>query len=296
VNRYHTPLRYPGGKQKLVTFFRELFVANDIVGGEYAEPFAGGAGVAIELLLDGTAGRIHLNDLSKPVYAFWRSLLRAPDDFCRLVSRASLTIDEWRRQREILQRPAAHSQLEVGFATFFLNRVNRSGIIGGGVIGGLDQSGPWKMDARFSRSDLVRRVERIAARRADIRVTRLDGARFLREQVPAMPRNSLVYLDPPYFHRAERLYLNRFSPEDHAALAKTVQGRLRRLWVVSYDDAPAIRALYSKRRRLEYALQYNAARVQQGHELIFVSDELVLPNRSGHRSIDAALRYARRAA
>jgi DNA adenine methylase len=290
MNRYKTPLRYPGGKQKLAPFIEEVIAGTGLSGGHYAEPYAGGAGIAIELLLANRVDHIHLNDLSRPVYSFWRSILNHTDEFCRRISSASLTISEWRRQKQILQAPSQFGQLDVAFSFFFLNRCNRSGIPSGGVIGGLDQTGEWKMDARFPRNELIRRIELIAAKRRQITVKNWDAERFIDEHITTLPKQTLVYCDPPYHRKAERLYLNHYTPEDHKRLASAIQRRLKRPWIVTYDAVPAVATHYSKRRRFEYSLQYNAATAYKGTEVLIVSDKIELPTKSVVRCIDAALR------
>lgn len=277
MNRYCTPLRYPGGKQRLAPFIVDVLKANDLVGGHYAEPYAGGAGVAIHLLLTGHVQHIYLNDSSQPVYAFWRSIQRDPDSFCGKIASASLTIDEWRRQKHIITYPRSFTQEELGFSLFYLSRCNRSGIPNAGVIGGLTQQGRWKMDARFPRNELIRRIEAIAARKKQITITNLDAEEFICRRVPSIPRKSLVYCDPPYFHQANRLYLNHYGAKDHVRLAATIQRKLKRHWLVSYDNVPAVRKCYSERRSFFYTVQYNAARVYRGTEIFFVSDGMKLP-------------------
>ena len=192
MNRYNTPLRYPGGKQRLAPFVAEVLRSNKLLGGHYAEPYAGGAGVAIQLLLYNQVEHIYLNDSSPAIYAFWRSIQRNADEFCRRIASASLTVDEWRRQRHILKHTKDFSQIDVGFSLFYLNRCNRSGIPNGGVIGGLNQQGRWKMDARFPRNELIRRVEAVAKNRERITVTKLDAEVFIRQYVPTLPRKALV--------------------------------------------------------------------------------------------------------
>lgn len=288
MSRYKTPLRYPGGKQKLAPFVAEVMRENDIVGGHYLEPYAGGAGVAIELLLNGTASQIHLNDSCSAVHAFWKSILSETEDFCRLISRASLNVREWRRQQEILKNRGDHSKLEVGFSTFYLNRVNRSGIVSGGLIGGLSQDGEWKMDARFPRAELIRRVENIARHRKAIHLRNWDAERFIVEYIPRLPKSSLVYCDPPYFEKADRLYLNHYKPEDHQRIAKIIQ-KMKLPWMVSYDAAPEILGCYPRRRSFIYGLQYNASKAYVGTEVFFFSDKLKLAQGSSVRAIDAVL-------
>jgi DNA adenine methylase len=289
MSKYCTPLRYPGGKQKLTPFIIELLQENGLIGGEYAEPYAGGAGVAIELLVKNHVKKIHLNDSSFPVYAFWNSVLSQPEDLCRMISAASLTVDEWKRRRDIVRAPSGHSELEVGFSTFYLNRCNRSGVLSGGLIGGLSQTGKWKMDARFSRNELIRRIEVIAAKNSLITIKNWDAERFMAEHIPTLPEKSLIYCDPPYFDKASRLYLNSYKEDDHARIAKTIQKKLTRKWVVSYDSAPQILAYYNKSRSFLYDLQYNASRAYKGKEIFVFSDNLILPSKSKLSFIDNAI-------
>ena len=294
--RYGTPLRYPGGKQRLAPFIAEILEYNKAIGWDYAEPYAGGSGVAIELLLDRKVGHIHLNDSSRHIYAFWKSILTDPDAFCRRISRASLTLDAWRAHRKVVRYPEHHDVHDLGFSTFFLNRCNRSGVLTAGVIGGLNQRGRWLINARFTRNELIKRIETIAARGRQITVTNLDAEDFMTERVNAMPRTTLVYCDPPYFARAERLYLDVYEPADHSRLAKFIQKKLRRPWVVSYDNHPTIAALYRGRRQFPYAIQYSAIRAYEGSETFIFSDGLKIPPTSAVSYIDRALARFRRSA
>lgn len=289
MSRYQTPLRYPGGKQKLAPFVLELMEANDLVGGDYAEPYAGGAGVAMELLLADKVDRVHLNDSSRAVHCFWHAILSKTAEFCGRIEQSPMTIREWRRQREILRNPTAATVLDLGFALFFLNRTNRSGIPTGGVIGGLQQTGEWKMDARFPRDELIRRIKAIAERRRAIRLRNWEAERFIVEYVPRLPADSLVYCDPPYFGQGHRLYLSRYDAQDHEQIARTIQGQLDRPWIVSYDGVPEILKFYADRRLFLYDLQYNAQTVRKGKEVFVFSDTLALPDRSAVRAIDAVM-------
>lgn len=290
MSRYKTPLRYPGGKQKLAPFILEVMKENDLVGGHYAEPYAGGAGVAIDLLLSGKASHVHLNDTCPGIYAFWRSALTQTEEFCRRISRASMTVEEWRRHKEIVSRPAEYEQIDVGFSMFYLNRCNRSGIISGGVIGGQKQDGRWKMDARFPRNELIRRIEAIALMKKSITLKKWDAERFIREYIPKLPKKTLVYCDPPYFHKADRLYRNHYGPEDHARIARVIQREIKHHWVVSYDNAPEILKHYAHRKSFLYGLQYNAAIAYKGTEAFFFSDRVKLPLRSSISFIDRPLK------
>lgn len=295
MSRYRTPLRYPGGKQRLAPFILELLIHNKLIDGHYVEPYAGGAGVALELLIGKYVSHIHLNDSSLPIYAFWQSVLTQTDEFCRRILTASLTVEEWKRHREIVQQPTEHDQLELGFSTFYLNRCNRSGVISGGLIGGIAQTGQWKMDARFERNKLIRRIEAIADRRDSISLRNWDAEKYILEYIPNLPKSTLVYCDPPYFAQSSQLYLNRYQKKDHARLATVIQRQLSQKWVVSYDGVVEILSYYRNRRAFLYQLQYNAARAYKGQEVFIFSDALKVPKSSSLSYIDQAIRSCRKA-
>jgi DNA adenine methylase len=280
MSRHWTPLRYPGGKQRLTPFILEVLIANDLVGGEYVEPYAGGAGVAMELLIRNYVRHVHLNDVSYPIYAFWRSVLTQTDELCRLISTASLTVEEWRRRQYIVQNPGDFDDLQVGFSTFYLNRCNHSGVLSGGLIGGIEQDGNYTMSARFTRNELVRRIQVIAARSNAISLRRMDAEDFIRTYIPDLPGETLVYCDPPYFGLKSRLYLNRYTASDHQRIADVIQQQLYRKWVVSYDGTNEIQSYYAQRRKFLYDLKYNAARVYTGTEVFIFSDDVIIPRRS----------------
>jgi DNA adenine methylase len=289
MSQHQTPLRYPGGKQRLAPFIAELLTENKLVGGHYAEPYAGGAGVAIELLLDDVVSHIHLNDSSLPVYAVWKSVVTHPEELCRRIRSASLTIEEWKKQREVIRHSEEHDELDIGYSALYLNRCNRSGVIGGGVIGGLEQTGKWKIDARFPRNELIRRIENIAARRDAITLRNWDAEKFMLEHIPTLPSKTLVYCDPPYFGLTSRLYLNRYKAEDHARVAEVIQRNLSRKWVVSYDSAPEILQYYRDRLSFLYYLQYNASKTYRSQEIFIFSDGLKIPGKSSLPYINDAI-------
>jgi DNA adenine methylase len=276
--RFPSPLRYPGGKGKIANYVKLIILDNDLVGCDYVEPYAGGASVALTLLFEEYADHIHINDLNRSVFTFWQVALTNPDELCRRIERARLTTREWERQRRIQDDPDA-DPVDLAFSTFFLNRTSRSGIIGGGVIGGRDQTGPWKMDARFTREPLIRRIQRIARFATRITVTRRDAAEYLRNVLPEI-EGAFVYLDPPYYvkgAKGARLYENFYSPDDHAEIAQIVR-RLKAPWIVSYDAAAQVAELYQGCATISYDLHYSASKNLQGAEFMFFSRGLRVPS------------------
>lgn len=282
-----TPLRYPGGKQKLTPFIQEILDSNEI-SGNYVEPYAGGAGVAIELLLNKRVKNIHLNDSDIRLYSFWHSVKNETERLCNRILSASLTIEEWKKHREVLRQPENHTLFEIGFSTFYMNRCNRSGVLKAGVIGGLSQTGNYKMDARFSRNDLIRRIELISLFADSIFLSNLDAESYIENYIPNLDNNSLIYFDPPYYNKAKDLYLNSYKPKDHIRLANLIQ-QVTRPWVLSYDNVPHIIELYSSRNYFTYDLQYSAARNYKGREVFVFSDYIKLPEACGLKYIDKEL-------
>lgn len=277
MDQFNSPLRYPGGKARLTQFVADLVETNGMTGCHYVEPYAGGAGIALSLLYLEYADHIHLNDLNRSVHAFWHSVLNEPENLVRLVRDTVPTIEEWNRQRHV-QKSDCASMLELGFSTFFLNRTNRSGIIQGGVIGGKDQAGKWKLNARYNVQDLVRRIEKIAGYSSRISLYNLDAADLIRDVIPTFPQNSLVYLDPPYYVKGKGLYEDHYKHEDHAAVASLVRSSIRQPWIVSYDNVQPIVTLYAGLRQTEFGIWYTAGKLYSGKEVMVFCDALKVPD------------------
>jgi DNA adenine methylase len=274
----YSPLRYPGGKGKLARFMKEVVRLNNLSDGLYVEPYAGGAAVAWELLLTGVVRRVSINDISLPVFAFWHSVLNSTDELCRMIRDCPLTMKEWDKQRNVFQRPSDVDYINLGFSFFFLNRTNRSGILKGGVIGGRDQTGKWKIDARFNRSELISRIEKIALLRSRIKLTNLDAVDFIKNRANRFGKKTLLYIDPPYYEKGRFLYHDAYRMEDHAVVAKSVKDLDGLNWVVSYDDVRPIHDLYAKSPWLQYTLNYSARNIMRGREVMFFSKNLIVPD------------------
>ncbi len=272
----YSPLRYPGGKGKLEPFMELLIRQTGHLGGTYIEPFAGGAGIALELLEKEIVGDIVINDFDKGIYSFWRAILSDTDRFINDIRNIGLTIDEWNRQRQIIDNCNRYSY-ELGFATFYLNRTNRSGIIKGGVIGGAEQNGNWRMDARFNRESLIERIIKIARRKKNIHLYNKDVNSFIQNYLPRYQQNAFVYFDPPYFGKGKQLYLNFFSYDDHVRIQKMIANQVNCDWVITYDDVQEIADIYQNHILKRFDLNYSAAVKRKASEIIIFRRQDMIP-------------------
>ena len=272
-----SPLRYPGGKACLYPLVSSLLRENRLQRKHYAEPFAGGCGLALSLLYGGFVSDIHINDLDTSIWAFWHSVLNHSEEFEERILKVPITIDEWRHQRAIHKVQDESNPLSLGFSAFFLNRTNRSGIIGGaGVIGGLAQTGNYKMDCRFNRGDLARRVRRVAKYRNRIHLTKLDALAFLTHAQAHLPERTFFCIDPPYFAKGSDLYTSVYCRDDHAQLAEGIMA-LEKPWILTYDNVADVSKLYRTYRQFEFDISYSLAVKRRATELLIVSKWLRVP-------------------
>ncbi|WP_331708680.1 DNA adenine methylase [Pandoraea sputorum] len=277
-NKLYTPLRYPGGKARFAPLVADLIERNGLIGGHYMEPYAGGAGVALELLFHDVVGEVHINDADPAVRDFWTAAVEHTDDLIELVQTSPISMDAWHHWRSVMLGERQATDVERGFATLFMNRTNRSGILKGGVIGGKAQAGEYRLDARFKREVLAQRLSKIGQHSERIHVYGEDARSLLRRCSSLLPRASLIYLDPPYYVKGQGLYRNFYEHDDHVAIAKLLRSRgFTRPWVVSYDNVDQIREMYNFARELSYTLNYTAQRRYHGSEVMFFSPRLDLP-------------------
>ena len=274
---YYSPLRYPGGKGKLASFMEYMIDQLGHRGGTYIEPFAGGAGIAMELLLRNVISRIVINDYDKAVWSFWKAILTETDRFVEEIRTVPLTVDEWQKQHEILVTKNDKYSFELGFAAFYLNRTNRSGIIKGGVIGGQEQAKDWRMDVRFKREELVTRIQRIAVRKKDIKLYNKDVNSFIKNYAPLYEENALIYFDPPYFRKGQQLYMNFFNYKDHVRIEQEIREHVNCDWIITYDYEPQIEEIYHNYNLRLYDLNYSVSTKRKANELMIFKNGIIIP-------------------
>ncbi len=283
-----SPLRYPGGKGLLSSYFRTLITQNSLEGCRYFEPFAGGSGIALGLLSSGIASEVIINDADCHIYYFWKIIIEKNQEFVDWLIDVPLTIDEWRKHKEIYHSPNKYKIFEIACSTFYLNRCNRSGIIAGaGPIGGYEQKGSWKLDARFNRNMLSERISKIGMLKKHIKISNMDAIEFLKKQLPSGQERKriLVYCDPPYVSAGNKLYFNFYKNSDHGKLAHYLLDQKSLNWVASYDDIQLIRNLYEPCQMWIFTLGYSLQSSSKGRELLIAPQYLKLP---GKKSINTA--------
>ncbi len=271
-----SPLRYPGGKYKISKLVALLIGKLDIPCRTYVEPFAGGAGVALDLLFSGYVERIVINDSDKAIYSIWRAITTENAQFLDKMMATNVTLEEWQRQREIYYGDNKRYSLDFAFSAFFLNRTNHSGILSAGPIGGQEQN-DWKLDVRFVKDKLARQIIRIGERKNDIKVCNRDVMTFIRNNLQRMEQDAFVYFDPPYYKKGRKLYKNFFTPELHRALHDLIRTDVLQDWIVSYDDVAEIRDIYDDYPSRTFSLDYSLANNGKGREIMYFKTREMMP-------------------
>ncbi|WP_409306135.1 DNA adenine methylase [Pectobacterium sp. B1J-3] len=269
-----SPLRYPGGKTAIIKMIHKIIYDNGLQRCGYSEPYAGGCGLALSLLFKGYVHKLNLNDYDRSIWAFWHSILHDTERFVKKIIDTEVTLDEWYKQREIQKNKNQAESFELGFSTFFMNRTNRSGIIlKAGVIGGFHQSGKYKIDCRFTKKNLIDKINRISLYKNKISIHNLDAVDFLKKIDEEESKNNLFFIDPPYFVKGSTLYTNFYEKEDHRILYNEII-KLKSPWLLTYDNAPEIKELYESLIQYTFSLKYSAADKKIGTELLIPSADL----------------------
>lgn len=276
MSNHDSPLRYPGGKGKMSSYIASIISSNNLLDGHYIEPYAGGAAIALSLLFKEYVKKITINDYDKSIYSFWYSVLNDTDRLCNKIQDVEITVDEWNKQKSIQKNKHNTDHLTLGFSTFFLNRTNRSGIIKAGIIGGKEQKGKWKIDARFNKEDLIKRIIKISKYSSRINLHNEDTIELIKKKKYSECNNSLIYFDPPYYIKGKDLYTNFYKHKDHSDISKRIK-MLETKWLISYDNTPEIQKLYSDYKQVVYNLNYSAFEARKGNEVMFFSDGINIP-------------------
>ncbi len=275
---FYSPLRYPGGKNKLSAFIAKICVDTG-VDGLYVEPYVGGASVALFLLFEGFVDKIIINDKDRSIYAFWYAALNKSEELCELIDKTDITIENWLKLKEAQNHKQKVDLLELGFSTLFLNRTNHSGIINGGPIGGNKQLGNYKVDCRFNKEIIKQRIKNIASRKRDIRLYKKDALNLIDKIAKETEnKNIICYFDPPYYNKASTLYMNHYNDKNHRLVSEKIKRIKNVKWIVSYDNVPEIKELYRNYYSKEYSFNHTAYKIREGKEILFFNFKIEKPD------------------
>ena len=272
-----SPLRYPGGKTRFYNYIRSILAKNNLMGKTYIEPFAGGSGLALKLLMNNDVERVVINDFDQAIYSFWYSVLNYPGQISEKLRFVDVSVNEWEQQHEIFVKGDTTDPVQLGFATFFLNRTNVSGVLDGGIIGGKGQMGQYKIDARFNKEKLLQQIRDISQYRNRIELINEDAKELFRNNALEIYEDAFVNLDPPYVNKGAQLYKNSFTKSDHKELCLGVSN-CNLKWVVTYDICPLVQELYYSYRKSYLDVFYSAGTSKKAKEMIFFSNNLDLPD------------------
>lgn len=264
---HYSPLRYPGGKNCIFPFMAKFFYENDLLGISYAEPYAGGAGLALHLLIEGYVQKIYINDLDPGIYLFWKVILNRTDEFCKWIESVPVDLKTWRYYKELYKKGIEVDEFEIAKCTFYLNRTNISGVLSAGPIGGYSQTAKYKIDARFNKENLIKKIRVIESRKHDITLSNCDGIKFIKN-LNRKHSDVFIYLDPPYVEKGHFLYMNCFKEKDHIQLSKFVS-KIKKHWMVSYDMNELILKSYSKWNMIQYQLLQCTSNCKKNEILVF---------------------------
>lgn len=276
-----SPLRYPGGKTQLYDFVKHTITLNKLSNTIYCEPFSGGSGVAIALLLANDVEQVILNDFDISIYSIWHAILNDADKFIKGIEDMPITIEEWNNQKTIYNQRLSQDPQEYDFdlalATFFLNRTNRAGIITGGPIGGHSQKSKYDLGCRFNKSDLINKIKNINKQKERIQLYNLDAVDLVNNILLTKdPQNLFTYFDPPYYKQGQNLYKNSFDDKKHLQLSNASRQMDGFKWIATYDNESRIRDIYNDRHIYEYTLQYSANNTRKETELLFHSNVTII--------------------
>ena len=264
---HYSPLRYPGGKNCIFPFMAKFFYENNLLGTSYAEPYAGGAGLALHLLIEGYVQKIYINDLDPSIYLFWKVIINRTDEFCKWIESVPVNLETWRYYKDIYKKGIEVGEFEMAKCTFYLNRTNISGVLDAGPIGGYSQTAKYKIDARFNKEDLIKKIRVIESRKSDIFLSNYDGIEFIKG-LNRKHSDIFIYLDPPYVEKGHFLYMNCFKEKDHIQLSKFVT-KIKKHWMVSYDMNELILKSYSKWNMIQYQLLQCTSNCKKNEILVF---------------------------
>lgn len=241
--------RYPGSKIKLRDKIIDKLRPWLDKGLEYREPFFGTGSVGFSLMAGKPVGRTYwFNDLDYGIMSLWWSVMQRPRELKRLATLFEPSVPAFEEFKVQLQADCRMQRdcdtILNGFMKLAAHQMSYSGFgeMAGGPIGGQGQdTAKYKIGCRWHPENICKKIDYYSALllRSNVILSCQDFTTLFNG-----PKVAAVYLDPPYFVAGPAAYKHSFSALDHERLADTLK-QTHHKWVLSYDDVPEIRELYS---------------------------------------------------
>lgn len=286
--KYISPLRYPGGKTQLYTFISYIIEENNYT--TFYELCAGGANLSLLLLKNKIVNKVIINDYDKGIYSLFFNTLNYPKKLIELIKTVPFDFnDEYspsflayyhkiKKHYNDNLNQYTNTDINLAFETLFLNRTNYSGIIiKSNPIGGLQQNGKYKLNCRFNKKALIKKINLIHTFKNNIILKNQDINQFLASN--KFNQNTLIFIDPPYVKQGNSLYTCGFNSKQHQQLADNIK-KIKSPYIITYDDDKLIQNIYSHQNMYYYSLKYSSNNKNKGNhfELMITSSNLHLNN------------------
>lgn len=247
-NTLLSPLRFPGSKRRLVGYIKDTLAINKIEPSLYIEPFIGGGSVALQLLNDSLIEKAIIMDVDPWIASFWQTVFFDTNWLIDLIQNIDVNLENWYKFKKANPKKTRDQAM----TCFYLNRTSFSGILESrvGPIGGKNQRSNYKIDCRFSKDNLISRIQKAAELKEKVygvwNCSWDEGMQKIRteqKEGKLTKTNLFYYLDPPFFEEADALYRYYFLEQDHINLRNFLLN-LQDKWLLSYDSAEQVQALY----------------------------------------------------
>jgi DNA adenine methylase len=245
--------RYPGGKSKLRNSISEhLNVYANKLDLEYREPFFGGGSVGLKFISDNPQWKkVWINDKDLGVANLWTSVIRFPNELKKMVQdfKPSIEIFDKYKLELLSNSTVSQNASEIvlhGFKKLAIHQISYSGLgtKSGGPLGGREQKSKYKIDCRWSPDYICKKIDKLHNQFSKLEIKHQSCTSFDFEDLVNSTENSFIYLDPPYYIKGNELYQFGFTKEDHKKMADVLK-YTNHPWILSYDDCPEVRRLYS---------------------------------------------------
>jgi DNA adenine methylase len=260
-----SPLRYPGGKSRVVEKIVGLIPNFE----EFREPFVGGGSVSIYLKQKFPHKKFWINDIYKDLAVFWQQSQANSKNVIEQIWYWKNEFSDGKKLHKFLrENKEKFNETELATAFFIFNRITFSGTT---EAGGFSNQA---FEKRFTNSSIERLIDLPTVLR-DVKITNLDYEKV----ISADGENVFLFLDPPYYSAtASALYGKNghfHRTFNHERFAEDLRN-CRHKWILTYDDSPFIRELFSFAEITNWSITYGMRNVtensnQKGNEL-FISN------------------------